>query len=279
MNRKTTGIALAVIASAGIAQAQIAYGPGAGVTGVQIPTYSFVDMDGNTAFHPGFGTDVGVIETGAFLLPTRTTLQDSFDLDTTGFASIDQLQTSAEFTGETRPDYFEFSWNTEIHTDFADVINSSGASLFIDPIATLGSQGLSIGFTENTRIRISLDMEVTGQVGETLGSAGSLSNLAQWSFSGSGLPNAFTAGVGVASNLGASFTGEFDVLAGQIVNMDFWIDNFAENDAIFVDGFTDLDQINRGSLIVEVVPAPASVGVFALGGLITSRRRRSSPTA
>jgi hypothetical protein len=275
MNRKTTGIALAAIALAGAAQGQIDYNTASGPDDIEVESYVYTEWDGGFEFHTSFGTDFGYLDTEEFFKPTRTTIVDNFNLNAADYPSIDQLDSKVELTGETRSDFFEFSWDLAYRADFADSIDTSGASeLFISTVRTYGPQGIRLRFDEDAEIRISLDVELGGMVGEELGSAGVLSNLAVFTFGGDALPNAFSAGAGVANDLGSSFTGDFDVAAGDELDLTFWIDNFMETGAVLTDGFTDLDQTNRGTLTIEVIPAPASASLLALGGLVASRRQR-----
>ena len=147
MNRKTTGIALAAIALAGAAQGQIDYNTASGPDDIEVESYVYTEWDGGFEFHTSFGTDFGYLDTEEFFKPTRTTIVDNFNLNAADYPSIDQLDSTVELTGETRSDFFEFSWDLAYRADFADSIDTSGASeLFISTVRTYGPQGIRLRF-------------------------------------------------------------------------------------------------------------------------------------
>jgi len=276
MNRMTVGVALGVLASAGVAQGQIEYGPTFMGSGVDIQSIYGVQWDGNPFdLQFNFGTSSPIISSNLFLQPTRTVIQDSYNVDATNYSSIEQLNSSVEFAGETASERFELSWDTSIQYEFADTISPADTTLGLFTTHMGSPSGLTLDITEDTRLRITFDADLSGMLGAELGGSGAVSNLAFFGFGGSAVPNAFTAGDGIATDVGSSFMVEFDVSAGTDLDIDFWLDNSVSSaDAVLVDGFTQLNQINRGSLVIEVVPAPASAGVLAMGGLVAVRRRR-----
>jgi len=276
MNRTTTGIALGLAALSGTAQGQIQYVAGFSGTGIQFTTVHNVEWDGNARVRQfPFGESLPIVSTSDFLQPTYTSLQESYVLDTTNYPSINQIESTYEFAGETTDTRFEFSWDTETLADFADTIDTvNNTVMALRPINMDGPSGWTLRFAEDTRIKITFNAELSGMVGRDFGTTGAIDNSALFSFGGDAIANAFTAGDGIANDIGSSFMAEFDVLAGTDLDIDMWLDNDQLRDAVLVDGLRDWHQVNRGSLVVEVVPAPASLGVLAMGGLAATRRRR-----
>jgi len=283
MNRIAAGIALGVIASAGAAQGQFTYpinGFSGTEPGLEVSSIQSIRWDGNAVNQQfSFGESSSFFSFNQFLTqPTRTEISETIALDTTAYPSIDRYESSKTFAGETSDTRLEISWDTEYWVDLTDTPDLATGNPFVvmRPVGQETLRGSVLRFDEDTRIRISFDTSVGGTVGagRDFGTAGAVDNSVLFSFDGDAIPNAFTAGAGEATDLGSSFVVEFDVLAGADLNIGFTMDNDLNRPAILDDGLRHINQWNRGSLVIEVVPAPASAGVLAMGGLVAVRRRR-----
>ena len=262
----TRGAAVfAAVLVAGTAAGQ--FSAGFGLTSFQ--SFDGIGVDGSPlTFYSNYNGAYNIDKDDIFL-PERTLISNSFVADTSALPSIDSMQTMTTVAGQSSDTRFELSWDLSADVDLGDTFDPAGR---LQTAPLRGAGGGRLLLTEDAQVRITVDFGAIGMVGEGLAN-GSVNNFAEITFGGD-VPSPFTTGYGRAVNVPSGFSIDFDIDAGEEIlfgwDMNFSVDILDGQ----TNGLTGWNQAAFGSMVIEVIPAPASFSLLAIGGFCATRRRR-----
>lgn len=250
---------------AGVAQGQ--FDMSYGLTTFQ--TFDAYNIDGSGLI--GFSNYNGQysIDKDDIFLVDRTVISNTFVADTAGLPSLDSMQTMTTIAGQASEDRFELSWDLSADVDLGANFDPNGQ---LQTVPMRGEGGAHIRLENDARLRMTFSSSASGLVGENL-AGGSVNNYAELTFGGD-VPNPFSTGFGRVVDVPNGFVVEFDAQANDQISLD-WDINFSVD--IFngqTNGLAGWNQASMGSVVIEVIPAPASGSLLALAGLAAARRRR-----